>query len=633
MPSCQQCGLEKFYEADGYFYCEICHIQSQDLLRTVNESEFTSQVAFNIRANAFRIGPTQSQREEDGAGDLVAGAASGRTHGSLFTPGKPESLFLLADVVLRAQVEWLVQNAGARKQLSDVVKNVWFSYLAKAVPDLSQGLSGDSGPLRKGNTWVKTLREVDISAMGNCRYKDLKRLMDYWESLTRPPDECDDENVSPEGIENQEDVSKSNFKRRRSASEPRKTASSKPFSRVTEPSKLSLGRMIAILVISLHLCEDVILISDILRWIRNLNLPCWDPSSVLPDDQFPTFFLLGSLKDLLAIHYHEIEWDMEVMLKYLQVPSASLPSLSVLPVIARFVEELNLPRDLIVMVHDIAESIGIRWHLDINAGKRDWSRMRPQNVEATVMSLIIHTLIVLFGLNDSSERKITTQSHHIERLTNHTAHLFDWYDWMEHINQRRHYLFQHTTLLEHHSVPAALGFIRIHFVRNDRRRIPWSRLKKNKYQDENYEDLQRAFQEVNFHHPPPEFFLSLPVTQRPFRAHTQGLVHLYPELSKDFSEDSLAHVTVGLEDHPSADLQRCLTAIRLIQKQARTEATPIGASMLRLRLRKMLSLEHVPSHVLQWLIPVCAEMIEQRPAALLGRLVHLEEILFSNKVK
>ena len=129
MPICKNCGIgDKFYEDAGFFYCELCQVQSQDLQqKTVNEIDYTQQTAFTTRANAFKIG-TQTQQLDDEEEDGVLGGGAGLRgpYGIMFTPGKSESVFFLADVVMRAQMEWLVQNAGASEQSKDVWKMVWF---------------------------------------------------------------------------------------------------------------------------------------------------------------------------------------------------------------------------------------------------------------------------------------------------------------------------------------------------------------------------------------------------------------------------------------------------------------------------------------------------------------------------
>ena len=117
--------------------------------------------------------------------------------------------------------------------------------------------------------------------------------------------------------------------------------------------------MLALLIISLQICEDCILVSDILRWIRQLSMPLIDLAGILPDDQLATFYTLGSLKDPFNFSYPAIEWDVEVTLKFLQIPETCLPEQSLMPLIDRFVDELNLPRDLAIIANDIASDSGM----------------------------------------------------------------------------------------------------------------------------------------------------------------------------------------------------------------------------------------------------------------------------------
>ena len=121
MPKCSVCDGEEFYESAGFYYCLICSTQCQDLVRTEAETDFTAPAAFTTRANALRINT---------AGKAALNvSASGQVQaidGGLFSRnGESETLFVLVDVVLRAQVEWLIENAGARPELREVMKSIW----------------------------------------------------------------------------------------------------------------------------------------------------------------------------------------------------------------------------------------------------------------------------------------------------------------------------------------------------------------------------------------------------------------------------------------------------------------------------------------------------------------------------
>ena len=78
------------------------------------------------------------------------------------------------------------------------------------------------------------------------------------------------------------------------------------------------------------------------------------------------------------------------------------------------------------------------------------------------------------------------------------------------------------------------------------------------------------------------------------------------------------------------EVSRCLETIAALQAQANTAACSIESQNLGVTKGRMLLIEQVPSFSVRWLLTVCAEVIDQRPAALLGQLVDLESRLFSS---
>lgn len=122
MPQCPICGNREFYESSGFYYCADCNVQSQEVQQTAKDDDYTSR-SFAVRSNAALITTIRPDEEAaEGASLLVPSGGKG----SLFSLGHPESLFVLIDVILRSQVSWLMDNAGAREPLMDVMRNVWF---------------------------------------------------------------------------------------------------------------------------------------------------------------------------------------------------------------------------------------------------------------------------------------------------------------------------------------------------------------------------------------------------------------------------------------------------------------------------------------------------------------------------
>ena len=403
------------------------------------------------------------------------------------------------------------------------------------------------------------------------------------------------------------------------------------WSRVA-PKRLTLNRVIALLMIALHICqESTILMSDVLRWIRLLQLPCIDPSDLIPDDQLVNYYQLANSNDAFCISYHEIEWETSVMISFLGISADDCPTLAVFPVIERFVEELNLPSALIPIIAEIASKLDRSTaKLRIFVRTQQEATQRSEGVEGFILCLIIHVLRMLFGLDGLTEYKIATKTRDLQQVQEKFEY-FNIGDWISHISYRRLHLFTHTTVMKNRSTSMSVRFVEKNIL-NERRILKWARLRQNLYADENYKDLQNSLQEVRVSKFSKEICIDVPVSNRPFRAHTESLVDLYPVIGVDYSRTSLEPVLCRevplLENNMWA--KRCLKSIRKAQTEFATTSSFIGARNIRLATQQKLCMNLVSSSVLRWLITVCAEMIEQEPLTLLGQLVAIEPLFHAS---
>lgn len=116
------------------------------------------------------------------------------------------------------------------------------------------------------------------------------------------------------------------------------------------------------------------------------------------------------------------------MAKLLQLKPRDLPRLPVFDVVVRFLEELNLPRDILPCVMAVADSFNeLDYHVTfkVTTSHHDCKR-RPSNMEAFVMACIVHSLRVILGLDGVCEGKTSKETKHLQSLMHGKVRLFDF---------------------------------------------------------------------------------------------------------------------------------------------------------------------------------------------------------------
>lgn len=181
--------------------------------------------------------------------------------------------------------------------------------------------------------------------------------------------------------------------------------------------------------------------------------------------------------------------------RLLNVDTRILPSVSVVPLIERYIHEMNLPADLIPFVAGLASGLNLlQCKCDFAATRPHESCRRAENAEALVMSLIIYSLRLLYCLNDASENKIIVQTRKLQEVLGQNLTLFDLQEWIRYMDVRRLALFRHTRLLKVGTVEGKILFMEdaenSHY---ERRKVGWSRLERNQHERDHFADLHRAF--------------------------------------------------------------------------------------------------------------------------------------------
>ena len=127
--------------------------------------------------------------------------------------------------------------------------------------------------------------------------------------------------------------------------------------------------------------------------------------------------------------------------------------------------------------------------------------------------------------------------------------------------------------------------------------------------------------------------MNLPVSARPYRAHTEALSEHYPELAIDFSKQTIAHLlydktsSANLGAHSETVRSQLLT-IQATRRMAYSQAQPFRFCQYHAPSKKKMVDESNLPRVTGDLVRTMAEMIDQDSSYLVGTLVNLELIFY-----
>ncbi|GAU90111.1 hypothetical protein RvY_02577 [Ramazzottius varieornatus] len=529
---------------------------------------------------------------------------------------------MVADFVFRKQIEWMMENTSVCDDFNDGAQKIWFSYLSHYMPDLKNGVERELGG---SEYWHLAFPRVELPVLLNCSRKDLKSRLQELRRKKAPTATGGNETTNRFNIDYSDlqlNIIHGNFK----------------HFRPTCPS------LIAVLAIALHVCQEEILLSDLLRWVRLLKLPLID---MLPDRASASpaklYGLIENSRTLDGIsHYAELEKNVTWMASVLLGKSLTeLPGIPVAPIVERFIEELNSPSEMIPFVISVAEKSEIsEYHIRTGSVKRISSAYkRGKNVESPVMSCIFHVLRILFVLDDSTENRVSQFISNLQDMIPATP-FFNFRVWHQHLMHRRAVLFRHTFLSRQNRNSAAhVNFTERNHIPSsvyELRRPPRGAIK-NRQVATMYHDLRFRLQRDL---PKPvnegaQVFIDLPVPARPYRAHTEALSQHYPELAVDFSKHTIKHSLsegiegwVGPHERKREDILVEVAALQLARADAYKDMRLIRHFKNRDENRKVLVDEENLPRVVRDLIRTMADMIDQFPGYLVGNLVYLELAFF-----
>jgi hypothetical protein len=148
--------------------------------------------------------------------------------------------------------------------------------LTIALPDVSHGVEA---AILKDMDWLNSLRQPDFCSLMDCKSKELNTILKVWkhESALQQDAALDD----PDHDDRRSGQKQSRGERRKTGFNPLELNSNVVRADYVSraPERLTISRIVAFIVMGLYICEERILISDLLRWIRVMYFPFMDLSS------------------------------------------------------------------------------------------------------------------------------------------------------------------------------------------------------------------------------------------------------------------------------------------------------------------------------------------------------------------
>ncbi|XP_038071177.1 uncharacterized protein LOC119740048 [Patiria miniata] len=190
---------------------------------------------------------------------------------------------------------------------------------------------------------------------------------------------------------------------------------------------LSSWDSVCFMYIGLQALKEHVLLSDLLRWVRQGHLPLRSTADVLPEH-----ISKGMGKAEIARFCNPVVYLPDVnhvfgLLKQLSAELDLIPQpLSLTEMgflLARAIHTLNLPKELCQYTH--------RLSLQAPPSKLEDPLSNPISPECQALAYVVVALKFLFGLDDDNEHMVSCQTKQLQSLLPAEVHLFNWDVWVE----------------------------------------------------------------------------------------------------------------------------------------------------------------------------------------------------------
>ncbi|XP_064630588.1 uncharacterized protein LOC135489255 isoform X2 [Lineus longissimus] len=255
-----------------------------------------------------------------------------------------------------------------------------------------------------------------------------------WDKITGKCDPEDDNGLSDnDHDENKLRRGKRKVKRRMKLLAPSKKKIGGTIART--PWRLHMASTLAFCYIGLTFTNGNVVISDIMRWVRNGALPYHNIMDIFPDDMKlssrDTFTFCGMVQGAVVPPHQRLSRAVGDLCRMLGI---TLPRLSLERLIGRYIIDMDLPGQLNALamqllknspVPDEAHVVGVHGIFPY---------------EAMAMAYIVITLKMVIGLDDKTERVMSSYSKKIKDLLGRKApdcpNVFVWEDWVMNMEEK-----------------------------------------------------------------------------------------------------------------------------------------------------------------------------------------------------
>ncbi|CAG9838493.1 unnamed protein product [Diabrotica balteata] len=435
---CAVCGGTDFTAESGYYFCNECQTQTQELKEHVFQEE---DKYINIkRTKKIRNATPKKNAEQITSWECW-------------------------NVIIMMLTEELI-NLGVDRSIKKIVRCLWMRYLEKlevlhmqhdekpkfSLLNIKRDVKIVYGVAEKiykrknsvaseetsGNMVSKRLRSSKKRALAKAQYKEQSKTdgssslyNETLASLKSHSENSADREIqfnTFSHLELKKTMSSQRIKRHQKEILSDTNKKRPRFSRIyrNRSYHLSPSKIYCILYLALLIKKDPMQLGDMLRFMREGHLSFHCYSHLFPESYADKRLNIADFRSTISLSHHEFRKRTAELANLLDVCCyISCPDLEALA--RRYCEEMNLPDDVFLAVKNI---------LAKNPPYQGMICNHIPNYEGRVMAIIMFVLKLFYGLDDVSEINLSQFAKALN-ATWPNLKMFDIVEWMEFINYRR----------------------------------------------------------------------------------------------------------------------------------------------------------------------------------------------------